>query len=234
MNLLLFLPVTLVKYKYMNTLLLTFAFIFFLHSPYPSSSNSVSLQWDKNLELNINYHLHYGTTSGVYPNAIDTLSSTTATVSNLTPGKTYFFVVTAYDSNSNESAFSNEVNFTIPFLPTPTPSPSPSPTPSPSPHSSPSNTPCAPPLIPSFFAGSVTASNKVLLTWQDNSNNETGFRIQRSLNNSSFKTIVTLPTNSSSYTDNSPLPHKIYKYRMGVINACGPANNPSVLTITIP
>src|SRR5271169_6365870 len=58
------------------------------------------------------YRLHYGTASGSYDQTTDVGSSTTATVSSLTPGVTYFFVVTAFNTAGLESLPSNEVSFT--------------------------------------------------------------------------------------------------------------------------
>ncbi len=58
------------------------------------------------------YRVYYGTASGTYTNKIDAGTTTTYTVTNLSPG-TYYFAVTAYDSSGNESAFSDEVSKSI-------------------------------------------------------------------------------------------------------------------------
>ena len=55
------------------------------------------------------YKVYYGTTSGVYATVLAVGSVTTATVTNLQPGMTYFFAVTCYDIYGNESAFSQEL-----------------------------------------------------------------------------------------------------------------------------
>jgi hypothetical protein len=44
--------------------------------------------------------------------------STTAAISGLEEGKTYYFAVTDYDAYGNQSGFSNEVNYTVPVLDT--------------------------------------------------------------------------------------------------------------------
>ena len=59
------------------------------------------------------YKVYYGTASHTYSQNIDVNNVTTYTVNNLTDGTTYFFTVTAYDTGSNESAYSNEVSKTI-------------------------------------------------------------------------------------------------------------------------
>ena len=59
------------------------------------------------------YKVYYGTSSHTYSQNIDVGNVTTYTVNNLTDGLTYYFAVTAYDTGSNESAYSNEVSKTI-------------------------------------------------------------------------------------------------------------------------
>jgi hypothetical protein len=54
------------------------------------------------------YKVYYGRTPGVYA-SIDVGSSSTYQVAGLTKGQTYYFAVTAYDANGNESDFSTIV-----------------------------------------------------------------------------------------------------------------------------
>ena len=80
-----------------------------------SSANSVTLAWNPNPEPNIaGYRLHIGTSSRIYPVTLEVGNTTTATVSNLTPGSSYFFVVTAYNHAALESLLSNEMTYTPP------------------------------------------------------------------------------------------------------------------------
>lgn len=55
--------------------------------------------------------------SGNYTTVIDVMNTTTYTIKNLPEGFTYYFAVTAYDINGNESGFSNEVSKNIPSIP---------------------------------------------------------------------------------------------------------------------
>lgn len=76
----------------------------------------VTLAWDANSEPDLSgYKLHYGTTSGAYTETIDVGNSTTATMPNLPSGSTYFFVVTAYNTERLESLPSNEASYTQPM-----------------------------------------------------------------------------------------------------------------------
>ncbi|MBI4714844.1 MAG: hypothetical protein HY760_02715 [Nitrospirae bacterium] len=55
------------------------------------------------------FKAYYGTASGVYGTFVDVGNVLTHTVLNLVEGKIYYFAVTAYDYDGNESLFSNEV-----------------------------------------------------------------------------------------------------------------------------
>src|SRR5262245_43680854 len=60
-------------------------------------AQNVTLAWDRSSETNLtNYTLKYGVSSGNYTGQVAVAANTTtATVSNLPPGRTYYFVVTA-------------------------------------------------------------------------------------------------------------------------------------------
>jgi hypothetical protein len=75
--------------------------------------NQVTLAWDAPADTSnvVGYKLHYGTASGTYDKVIDAKIATTATVTGLQPGVTYYFVATSYSSTGVESSFSNEVPF---------------------------------------------------------------------------------------------------------------------------
>jgi hypothetical protein len=71
-------------------------------------------------------------------------------------------------------------------------------------------------------------SSGILLQWPDNSNNETGFEIQRRAANGSWAAFQTVATNTTSYNDTTVLPGVIYQYRVRA-NALG-ANSPWATT----
>lgn len=81
------------------------------------SPHSVTLAWDASPSPEVTgYRVYYGAASGDYTNSVVVGDVTTNTVSGLTSGVTYFFAVTAYDTNVVESTFSNEISF-VPGLP---------------------------------------------------------------------------------------------------------------------
>jgi hypothetical protein len=82
---------------------------------YASAQSSVTLAWDPSTGSEVaGYRLYEGGASKAYTNTIDTGNVTTQSVSGLTAGGTYFFAVTAYDTNGLESDFSNEISYSVP------------------------------------------------------------------------------------------------------------------------
>jgi len=86
----------------------------------------LSLVWDASPDDEVTgYRLHYGTASGAYNRFNDVGNSLRYTVTGLEEGVTYFFACTAYTGAGAESAFSNELSYTMPGTsPVPLPSPS--------------------------------------------------------------------------------------------------------------
>jgi len=81
-------------------------------------AESLQLEWDVNPEPDLaGYRIYFRTAYESYGQGIDTGLATTATMSNLVPGMTYFFAVTAYNAAGLESPNSGEITFT----PTPNP-----------------------------------------------------------------------------------------------------------------
>jgi fibronectin type 3 domain-containing protein len=80
------------------------------------STSSATLTWDPNTETDLaSYRVYRSTTPGVYGTAIATVPAGASgyTVTGLTVGTTYYFRITAVDSESNESLPSNEVSKSI-------------------------------------------------------------------------------------------------------------------------
>jgi VCBS repeat-containing protein len=76
---------------------------------------TVTLAWDPSPDADvIAYNVYYGTQSASYTNKVTVANVTTATVSNLVEGATYYFAATAYNTSDLESEPSNEVSYTVP------------------------------------------------------------------------------------------------------------------------
>ncbi|MBL8017498.1 MAG: T9SS type A sorting domain-containing protein [Ignavibacteria bacterium] len=79
-----------------------------------------------------------------------------------------------------------------------------------------------PPLIPGNLSANAVSSSRINLSWIDNSNNETSFRIERSTNagaNWNFRDSVN--QNITSYSDSGLAANTIYHYRISSRNAAG-------------
>jgi chitinase len=75
----------------------------------------VTLAWNAVSAVDLaGYILYYGYAPGSYSLSVDAGNSTTAALSGLDQGRTYYFAATAYDVDGYESAFSNEVSYTVP------------------------------------------------------------------------------------------------------------------------
>ena len=88
-------------------------FVGLLSQAQAQATSSVTLAWDPSASSGIaGYRLYYGTSSGNYSQISNVGNTTIATVSNLSDGLTYYFVVTDYNIVGLESAPSNQVAFT--------------------------------------------------------------------------------------------------------------------------
>lgn len=79
------------------------------------------------------------------------------------------------------------------------------------------------PADPSGLSASAVSFNQINLSWTDNSNNETGFEIWRSIDpQNGFATVGLAPANATSYSDNNSLaPNTTYYYQIRAIGQYG-------------
>ena len=86
--------------------------ILLILSPAVVCADQVTLAWDTNLEPDVaGYILYYGTQSRYYDYDVDVGDITSITISGLAEDVTYYFSVTAYDVEGNESNFSAEITY---------------------------------------------------------------------------------------------------------------------------
>jgi Matrixin/Fibronectin type III domain len=84
--------------------------------------------------------------------------------------------------------------------------------------------PTAPPSAPSGLAVAVSAGNptsSLVLGWMDNATDETGYRVERGPNGSSFSQIAQLGSGASSYVDSGLASGTTYSYRVYAYNGGG-------------
>lgn len=79
------------------------------------AQSSITLGWQASSDPTIaGYDIFYGTVSQQYTNEISVGNASSATISGLVPGVTYYFAATSYNSQNEQSAFTPEVSYTVP------------------------------------------------------------------------------------------------------------------------
>lgn len=109
-------------YKFQHTPLLRCLFLFLPLAAFlwlipagPAAAASLRLSWEPNQESDLaGYRLHFGNNSRSYSDIALLGDRTNYVVAGLTAGATYYFTVSAYNVEGQESGFSNEVSWTAP------------------------------------------------------------------------------------------------------------------------
>jgi hypothetical protein len=102
-----------------NTLGASLAVIFIglFSSSLAKANSSVSLNWNPDPDAVVaGYNVYYGGGSRSYTNKIDVGNSTNSVVGGLLEGGTYYFAVTAYTLDGDESDYSDELVYLVPGL----------------------------------------------------------------------------------------------------------------------
>lgn len=76
-------------------------------------------------------------------------------------------------------------------------------------------------------------NNAFTINWTDNSNNETGFIVERSIQGQAGVTNFNVGPNVTTYTDNAVLTCINYLYTIRARNNCDPAGNPSIASAAV-
>jgi hypothetical protein len=90
------------------------------------------------------------------------------------------------------------------------------------------------PAAPANLAATVISRSRINLSWTDNANNESGFRIERckGSNCTNFALIATLGANVTSYANIGLTANTTYRYRVYAYNASGNSGYSNVATAT--
>jgi len=132
--------------------------------------------------------------------ATNTLDQTNTLDSGLLPNLTYFYRVLAF-GETGESKFSAVVSVTtVPALLSP---------------AAPSG------LVANSGEGSGQPRTQIVLHWRDNSTNEAGFLLERSIDGGSFLPLATVGANITFYVDQNLAAASSYNYRVRSFNSAG-------------
>ncbi len=128
----------------------------------------------------------------------------------LTPGTTYHYYVSAY--NALGSADSNVLSATTTGI-----------------------APVVKPNAPADLAAAALSSSQIKLTWKDNSNNESGFILERSLTQADgYAQVTGLPAGSTTYNDTGLSAVTTYFYRVKAFNSAGDSAYSPLASATTP
>ncbi|MEQ8468160.1 DUF4114 domain-containing protein [Coleofasciculus sp. E1-EBD-02] len=84
-----------------------------------------------------------------------------------------------------------------------------------------SRAPDPPPTTPSDLSLTAVSATEIELTWADNSNDETGFRIERSRDQENWTVVATTVADVTRYRDTELTSNTQYYYRLRAINDIG-------------
>jgi hypothetical protein len=161
-----------------------------------ASSSQIDLTWADNSDNEDGFRVErsLSAASGFAQIASVGANATSYSNAGLSTDTTYYYRVRAYNSAGN-SAYSNTTSAT---------------------------TAQAGPAAPSGLTATAVSSSALGLTWADGSDNESGFKVERSLHGTSpFTEIASVGANVTSYSDSGLEPDTAYGYRVRAYNEVG-------------
>lgn len=90
------------------------------------------------------------------------------------------------------------------------------------------------PAAPSQLQASAATSERIELAWRDNSDNETGFVLQRAANGGSFADRASLSANTQSFADSGLVAGTTYSYRVRAWNSAGNSSFSNTVSVIAP
>jgi hypothetical protein len=162
------------------------------------SSSRIDLSWSDNASSETGFRIERSS-NGTSFTEINTVGTNVATYADtgLSASTQYWYRVRAYNG-PGLSDYSNQTSATT-------------------------LAPPSPPPAPTNLNATAVSSSQVNLVWSDNASNETGFRIERSPDGTSFTEISTVGANVTTYNDAGLSASSQYWYRVRAYNGSGPS-----------
>jgi titin len=160
------------------------------------TSSRIDLTWTDRSDNEKGFKIERKTSGGFYSQiAVVGANATTYTSSGLDAGTRYDYRVRAYN-DAGDSAYSNEAGAVT-------------------------GEDTTVPSKPVDLEAVSTSTSKIKLTWEDRSDNEDGFKIERKKSGGSYSQITTVGRSVTSYTDSGLADDTRYYYRIRAYNGAG-------------
>ncbi|MFC1752220.1 fibronectin type III domain-containing protein [Thermoproteota archaeon] len=158
------------------------------------SSSQININWQDNSSDEDGFKIERKTLAGSYVEIATVAANTTVFSDNgLNPNTSYFYRVRAYNG-IGDSGYSNEANATTSDIP---------------------------PLAPSNLSATAVSSSQINIDWQDNSDNEDGFKVERKILSGSYVEVATVAADVTGYSDSGLSSQTTYFYRVRAYNLSG-------------
>jgi hypothetical protein len=164
-----------------------------------SGANSITVNWTDNSSDETGFKLERKTGSGgTWAEINGSIAANTVTLNNtgLTASTQYYYRIRSFNSAGN-SSYSNEASATTTATP--------------------------PPAAPSGLTATTSGSGTINLSWADNSNNETGFKLERKTGSGGTWAEIngSIAANATTFSNTGLTASTTYYYRVRSFNAAG-------------
>ncbi len=173
------------------------------------SSSAIQLNWNDNANNEEKFFIEMSLSPSSGFAVVDSVLTnvTTYQKTNLNAGTYYYFRIRAYNRGGYSSYAPSVMGITNPSVP----------------------------AVPTNLAVANAQHDWVQLTWVDNSGNETGFALQRSVGTSgSFATIRNYPAGTTTGYDSSVISGTSYSYRVYATNTAGSSPHSNTVSFVVP
>ena len=174
---------------------------------FATSASQINLTWSDNSNNETGFDIERST-DGTNFSAITSVGANTSSYSNtgLSQLTTYYYRVKAVNTAAS-SGYSNVANATTPDIL---------------------------PVAPTGLTAAAASSTQINLSWSDNSNNETGFQIERSADGSTFSSIATVNADITTYSNTGLSPLTTYYYKVRAVGTAGSSAYTNVASTATP